>query len=240
MHQSNKARSFWWSLGPSPGNFGDLLTPYIFAHYQIPVVWADKKKADGLCVGSVAKFARPGMTIVGTGTMRASDPLEPRANWLSVRGPYTRDCVLKSCAYCPEGYGDPGLLISKIVPAKQKRYKLGFVPHYVDYAEVVARYPNERVIDILRADPLQVAAEISECETIISSSLHGIIAAHSYNIPCAWVKFSDKLSGDGIKFLDHYASVGLECVESKITDPVFSTALNINTQSLENVICSLR
>jgi hypothetical protein len=57
----------------------------------------------------------------------------------------------------------------------------------------------------------------------VSSSLHGIILAHAYGIPVAWTEFSTGLKGDGVKFLDHYASVGItDPVKSSVKQPVFT------------------
>lgn len=229
----------WWSKGPEPGNFGDILTPYLLQYFGIPHKWTSKKDAAAISIGSIAKFAKKGTLVIGSGTMRASDPLDPLATWWFVRGPHTREIVLRGGGSCPEIYGDPALLLPKLQPPSPKKYKIGFTPHYVDYQEVKERYPAEKVINLLNSNPLEVAKEISQCETVISSSLHGIIAAHSYGIPCAWVRYSDKLSGDGIKFKDHYASVGLECPDSSLSDPPFLLPKEINTDIIEKRISEL-
>lgn len=72
--------------------------------------------------------------------------------------------------------------------------------------------PDMHVISTLSADPLAVVDRIRACRVILSSSLHGLVVAHAYGIPAAWVQFSDKLSGDGSKFRDHAASIGVELV----------------------------
>tara|TARA_B110000114_G_C15045327_1_gene378903 strand:- start:905 stop:1255 length:351 start_codon:yes stop_codon:yes gene_type:complete len=51
----------------------------------------------------------------------------------------------------------------------------------------------------------KVLNEISKCSTIYSSSLHGLIFAHSIGVNSQHVVISDKVIGNGFKFLDYYS-----------------------------------
>jgi hypothetical protein len=224
MRKKDTLNVFWFRR-PCPGNFGDILTPLILAHYGYQVNHAMQEQADYMSIGSIAKLARKGITVLGSGAMTSGVKLDPEANWRWVRGPRTRDLVIRNGGQCPEIYGDPAMLLPRIVaPATEKKHSVGIVPHYIDYEDVKAQYPDLPVINILNSDPTEVVREITSCEKIISSSLHGIVAAHAYGIPAAWVEFSDRLSGDGTKFHDHYESLGLGAVVSTVVSPVFTSA----------------
>ena len=61
---------------------------------------------------------------------------------------------------------------------------------------------------------MQVIHEIACCKFIISSSLHGLIIAHSLGIPTVAFEIQDTpLRGGRFKFRDYYSAYGL--------DPVF-------------------
>jgi polysaccharide pyruvyl transferase WcaK-like protein len=115
---------------------------------------------------------------------------------------------------CPEVYGDPAILLPEhYKPIVEKRYKLGIIPHYIDYKLVKAALKNNeqiKVINLLTKSVEATTNEILECHNIISSSLHGVIVSQAYGIPALWVKFSNKLSGDNIKFYDYYQSVNID------------------------------
>jgi hypothetical protein len=222
---NNRVLNVFWFRRPRPGNFGDILTPLILAHYGYQVNHAMQEEADYMSTGSIAKLARKGVTVLGSGAMTGGAKLDPEANWRWVRGPRTRDLVIKNGGVCSEIYGDPAMLLPRIVaPAVKKKYSVGLIPHYVDYESAKERYPELPVINLLNSNPVDVIEQITACDTIISSSLHGIIAAHAYGIPAAWVKLGGKISGDDTKFHDHYESVGLTAQLSTVESPTFSKA----------------
>ena len=208
----------WWATGPAPGNFGDILTPILIKElfgYSCTYTHRPFRGQTLIGVGSILNKAENRTVVWGSGAMRASDPIKRDAIYLSVRGPHTRDLILNGGGQCPSIFGDPALIMPKIyTPTKMKTYKYGLFTHYVDYEQVSAWYkddPEVLVINPIHKNPLTVIEKMAKCEFIISSSLHGIIIAHAYGVPAVWAKHSDKLGGDGIKFTDHYDSVGLTC-----------------------------
>jgi pyruvyltransferase len=194
----------WWSKPLSnPGNFGDILSSFILQEMGYDAVHVDRSVSHKLvCIGSTARFIKKGDTVWGTGIMNKSDPIEKDAKYLAVRGPLTGNKV--GC----DVYGDPGLLCSHFWPfEKQGISPLGFIPHYVDYDK--HDIGGHTQINVRNNTPVEVIREIVKCDSIISSSLHGIIVAHSYGIPAGWWKPSNKISGDGSKFEDYAQSVGI-------------------------------
>jgi pyruvyltransferase len=190
---------------PRPGNFGDILNKWLVEEISgRKVVKSPPANNVHICIGSIIKYASDKMHVWGTGAMWQHDKPSPTAYYHAVRGPLTRDVVLRNGGDCPEIYGDPALLLPQFFnPEVPKKYKLGIIPHYVDYKAVKQAFPQHKVINLINADPLAVVKEILQCEAIVSSSLHGIIAAQAYGVPAAWVQtIEGKLSGDGTKFRD--------------------------------------
>lgn len=229
----------WWLKKPSAGNYGDLLTPYVFDHFGIEYKFS-KRDFQAISVGSVARVASKNTIVLGSGILSDKDSLAPDADWRLVRGPRTRNKILERGGTCSTDYGDPGAMLSEIVKPGAKKYDVGIIPHFIDNAVVEQRYPNYHRINLLGTDILETTRKISECRFVISSSLHGIIVAHSYDIPAAWVRFSDNLEGDDIKFLDYHESVGVKLTQSTVEDPVFTLPRIDIKSTIEKVFKDLK
>lgn len=229
--------TFYW--GDVPENFGDVLTRHILNYFGINFTHTNNYRiANMFATGSIARLAQTGSTVIGSGMIRKNEDANPLVKWKSVRGPLTRANVIRCGGECPEIYGDPALLLPMFCEPEEKKHKIGLVPHYQDYRRVKAQYPNYNVINVVSKDPLKVAKEISSCEKIISSSLHGIIAAHAYGIPAARVVFS-KLHGDGSKFEDYCASVDVSPEESSVNKPIYTTGTIPDLEPLIKIFKSL-
>jgi hypothetical protein len=166
-----------------------------------------------ITVGSIIKKAMKNSIVWGSGIIEKNEMVE-KATFLAVRGPKTRNRLLELGYKVPEIYGDPALLLPTLIKdASQKKYELGIIPHYVDFDKIHDKFSENKdykVINLITHDVVKTTQEILECKRIVSSSLHGVIVPQAYNIPALWVKFSDNLSGDNIKFYDYFESVGIQ------------------------------
>ena len=212
-------RNLYWTYY-EPRNFGDWIGPYLFhkitgkkpIHASRKVYLLQKSY---MSVGSsLRKFkCRDRFTVWGSGIISTGDVFARPRSISSVRGPYTRKRCQELGYDCPEIFGDPAILMPKFYTPKidrNKRYKLGIIPHHMQYEDVRAEYEeNDDVCIIDVGEHLEdVIDKISSCECTVSASLHGLIVSHTYNVPSGWVEFSRKLMGDGVKYHDYLDSAG--------------------------------
>lgn len=154
------------------------------------------------------------LEVWGSGFKRAEGRLRRQPQKVhAVRGPLTRKRLAESQVSCPEVFGDPAMLCPRFFApsADRCRYGLGIIAHYVDanhpwISAVRLGHPEVRVIDVL-GGVTNVIQEVTECQIIASSSLHGLILADAYGIPSVWLRFSDKIIGGDFKFHDHFLAV---------------------------------
>lgn len=176
------------------------------------------KLANISCIGSIVDSMTNTHSIIwGTGAISDKKKMRARPYQVcAVRGVLTRQYLLSQGIECPKVYGDPALLLPRIyVPKKSPKYEIGIIPHYVDAddkaIDALVRQ-NPQGIKVIQMqgykDWHDIIDMINECRFILSSSLHGLILADAYEIPNAWIEFSDKVAGDGFKFRDYFSAVG--------------------------------
>ncbi len=153
------------------------------------------------------------------GFIRYSDkkeiPLRNHLRTASVRGELSKkriEQILGKPIECT--LGDAGLLAADLLKEKTgKKYRLGIISHQREIGEKEWDYlhdtiSNSILLDVT-ADPMETLKKMSECECIISSSLHGLVIADSFGIPNRRVVLTDRLAGDGFKFDDYYSAFGI-------------------------------
>lgn len=222
-------------------NFGDELSPFIVQKLSSESIqWIDPREQSFyqkyftknlLAVGSILHFGSSNSNVWGSGLI-SSNAEAPNASYFATRGKYTRSILLSRNFKVPEVYGDPALLLPKIYPMdiSTPTFKLGIIPHYVEYEDVFKRFKevsDEIIVIDLRDSIKNIMSKIKKCSLIISSSLHGIIVPQAYNIPTLRVEFSDKIYGDGIKYRDYFDSVGIPYYE-----PINLKEKNVDVQYL--------
>lgn len=206
-----------WSLDGPEQNFGDALSPYIVRRLlgkQHTLEVNGEGEVNLLAVGSWLHYAKDGTHIWGTG-LRTDPPQEHDAthdyktlNVHAVRGPLTRDFLLRRGIWCPPVYGDPALLLPELFhPGRDPKLadRVGLLPHLGS----IEKYQHARgfhVISPMTTNVEDTIRQIVSCSVIVSQSLHGLIVADAYRVPNVWLR--DLPAEGDLKFLDYFASQG--------------------------------
>lgn len=211
-------------------NFGDMLNVDLFAELaNTTVINTDSKNCEIVAIGSLLQVllnkknnkqkSKKSIIVYGSGFIEPPKkddffirPLDVRA----VRGYLSLERLKKSKqAYISKNVavGDPALLIPKIFDVSniKKKYKLGIIPHYVDKDNPLLNKINVKnsiILDVTD-NTKDFVNKLASCEAIISSAMHGLIAADSLLIPNVRMILSDKITGGDYKFDDYYSAFGI-------------------------------
>lgn len=191
-------------------NLGDLLNPIIVEHVTGKTVTWVNEEHNGklLALGSVLEFAKPNDVLWGTGSKINRIVEHTNAlTVLAVRGPRTEKLLGLEEHSVP--YGDPGLILPKILPIHNKKTGVCLVPHYVDFETMVPKHSSSteiKIVDVTSKDWQESVEKIASSELVLSSSLHGLIIAEAYGTPAIWVQATDNIIGGTWKFNDYYES----------------------------------
>jgi pyruvyltransferase len=191
-------KSYWYQPEGFT-NFGDEIGRIILEKLGHTVEWAPLSEADIITTGTLLndaiEQARDGLIVLGSGLGHSAEGID-RFDLRAVRGRLTaagRDIPTGDLALCAPHFWQP---------ASEKRHRVGIVRHYVDgkaypFAdhEISATLPVGQVIE-----------EITSCEYVLSSSLHGLIIATAYGIPCMRLVHPFVIAGD-FKFADFLTSL---------------------------------
>ncbi|TCR92122.1 polysaccharide pyruvyl transferase family protein [Rhizobium sp. BK376] len=157
-----------------------------------------------------------------------SRPSDTTLSVYATRGPFTRR-ILAPDLSGPAVYGDPLWLLPRFHSApSKKRYELGVILHLSELSD--REYephpkPDSRRHEISEDDsrtvklintvtPVSIASlrerldEILSCKRIVSTSLHGMVFAESYGIPCLY--FSPRAKAAGLGRIDLKNEEGLD------------------------------
>lgn len=209
---------FYWDAKPQIGfaNFGDALSEALIERMIGHPVEIATQPFDGhiklLGIGSIMNYARDHDVIWGTGVNGKSPEKSFAFKTLdvrSVRGPLTRDFLLKRGIFCPEVYGDPTLLVPIYFPEFQKpiipTYEYLIVPHFSDEIHFVGLANMVSV-----TNPWNVVIEkILSSKFVIASALSGLIVAEAFGIPARLLQIDNKSNTEDLfKYQDYYFGTG--------------------------------
>jgi pyruvyltransferase len=221
-----KVKAYWWK---EISNFGDALAPFLLARFSglTRVEWNTISRASVASIGSILEHIPPMWDgyVLGSGKLFEDSRLHLHTNTakiLAIRGPLSARSVRGTFAL-----GDPGILVDQLIDyhPNEKSWDLGIVPHWQD-SELVEKFlkliPSQYTCKVISShdDPIRVLQQISACKRIVTSSMHGMIAADSFGIPRR-VEICKAMERDGglFKFHDYSESIHTPLEVGKMTTP---------------------
>lgn len=227
----------FWMRTPEPGNAGDLVTPWLYHRDQgdIPSP-APFAEFSIMGAGSIIHLAGRGTRVWGSGVIaphrQFRGGLDPRRIEIRmVRGPRTLRWLQHNGANV-EGYDapfvDPGYLVPRFMGQGPVAYERNYciIPHYVDLKRVQKVFSTDEHLLVL--DPVcgmggmdEFLHDIRTSETVVSSSLHGVIFALAFGCRAIWARWSNNVIGGDWKFNDTAEAIGLHgipCVDLRYAD----------------------
>jgi pyruvyltransferase len=203
---------FYWKEGAFI-NFGDYLSLKLVERIvDGPLCFYNKKQKHMdkklLAIGSIFYFATNNDVVWGSGVngkrLNKLDYSFSELDIRAVRGPLTRQFLIENFKiYCPEIYGDPGLLFPYFFPEFRKKASPTrdyiVILHYSEQK----MFPNDPLHSVSSTDPWdEVLEKILDSKFVISSSLHGVVIAEAYGIPARLLRLTE--NEPIFKFQDYY------------------------------------
>ena len=217
----NNIRLYYWKYGLEENqqeidseNLGDYLSYVVVKHLlsHKKIVNQQIKSKTIYAIGSIIGFRCQNAVVWGSGILHPYKEYKLKAKLSlldirAVRGPKTREELIKLNKKCPEVYGDPAILMPYVFnPSKVKKiYDVTIIFNYYYNNFDIPQDKNINFLDIITTDYQDFITQIVQSKLVISSSLHGIILAETYGVPAVLLieKYQSKF-----KYEDWYYSTG--------------------------------
>lgn len=206
-----------WAPKDGSRNFGDHLSQIVTAATALKhgLTLEDEVASNRrlLAIGSILHFAQDGDIVWGSGINGKINDARIKATHLdvrAVRGPKTAEKLRASGIYVPHVFGDPAMLVPYLFADRfrvEPKVKFTIIPNLHD---LPAFAENPNVVSPLMGWNRCVEAIVAS-EFVIASSLHGIILAEAFGVPCRMLRVSSTESQ--FKYDDYAQGSGRECLQ---------------------------
>lgn len=220
----------WWPR-PFPGASGNWLSPLVLRQQSgRPVLFqrptTPTREPHLVMIGSILGSVQQDSIVVGTGALDGSAVPDPRATYLSLRGPLSADLVRAQGGPSVDVLGDPTVLAARLFPVwrTSTNGRLAFVRH-LSHLDVPVTLPEGMdELSTAASRPQDVEGFVRTLATYagVVTSDPGVSAlCDSYGVPCTTVAF---VGTDDFAFVfrDYALGVGLPVLTPRTVRPDLS------------------
>lgn len=225
LERSPEAIPLYWWRPLRTTNFGDELSWLLVQRLSgRPVRWRSPSSGCLVGVGSVLELlptrarqrGSAGTRMIwGTGSLFGGDIVAVDVRYCAVRGQNTLGVLPRAARREVLALGDPALLASRLfpmVPGGEPGPPV-LIPHRLDGPQEGVARLSQAVADLTvcpaTASPLEVMDAVAQAPYVVSSSLHGLVLAHSYGVPAIWTQISDQVEGGRFKYDDFHSALDI-------------------------------
>lgn len=172
-------------------------------------------------IGSILDHCNKDIVVWGSGFQNEGETCT-QGHFTAVRGYESKKRLLQLGLKIPINLaiGDPAILTPLLyTPHVVKKHKLGIVMHNKDCDYCIQNFSQYHLISVVTSDIESFLTDMCSCQYILTTSLHGLILAHTYGIPALWMQ-KNWIGSDGFKFKDYFSSVQMPSIEPLKADVI--------------------
>ena len=174
-------------------------------------------------IGSILDHCNKDIVVWGSGFQNEGETCT-QGRFIAVRGYESKNRLLQLGLKIPDNLsiGDPAILTPLLyTPHVVKKHKLGIVMHNKDCDYCIQNFSQYHLISVVTSEIESFLTDMCSCQYILTTSLHGLILAHTYGIPALWMQ-KNWIGSDGFKFKDYFSSVQMPYAKPLQADRLIS------------------